>query len=546
MHPFEYETPFSPHTGSYTCAHAVAHANEGFRNRVGFAHAPSTTKFTRAPLPSSPLANAQFAQHLFAYVAAPFAAHTGANASSPHRARHASSAFATPSPAPAATAIGASARTGAGVARALRASRATLASSSASSFSAVDVDIDASASRVDVPTNERRFVSRDPCLKRHPSTSVDARARRRIATRARDAREARDDEPRDRAKSARRTRAPKAMRRGGASAMMTPEGYERRTTHRTPTTRRDDDDDGWFASRTTTREKRRDGDALQRAALDSAWGGARGKTRRARDDGSPSKTRSRGGATATPEVALGAVDDAIDAMIVKSIGATSAAVSALTRGASYLGEVFDRAADSWDANDGKKDDDEGWTRTKFTTTNARAPTGKENVPVTPRAMTFGTRDDDSSALEMEALRREVAAAKARERETTRLAEELKRQNLALQKRQVAREAKASPEMVALVDQLRAQVEALMSEKSSLTHENKRLQRENRDLHAFIRTSDGDEDDGDESTDASSDLGNLSPEEVEKLEREIAEMEASLENSTLDYAAQNSSMESESA
>jgi hypothetical protein len=96
MHPFEYETPFSPHTGSYTCAHAVAHANEGFRNRVGFAHAPSTTKFTRAPLPSSPLANAQFAQHLFAYVAAPFAAHTGANASSPHRARHASSAFATP------------------------------------------------------------------------------------------------------------------------------------------------------------------------------------------------------------------------------------------------------------------------------------------------------------------------------------------------------------------------------------------------------------------------------------------------------------------
>ena len=101
-------------------------------------------------------------------------------------------------------------------------------------------------------------------------------------------------------------------------------------------------------------------------------------------------------------------------------------------------------------------------------------------------------------------------------------------------------------MVALVDQLRAQVEALMSEKSSLTQENKRLQRENRDLHAFIRTSDGDEEDGDESTDASNDLGNLSPEEVEKLEREIAEMEASLENSTLDYAAQNSSMESESA
>ena len=91
MHPFEYETPFSPHTGSYTCAHAVAHANEGFRNRVGFAHAPSTTKFTRAPLPSSPLANAQFAQHLFAYVAAPFAAHTGANASS-HRFRGSRSA----------------------------------------------------------------------------------------------------------------------------------------------------------------------------------------------------------------------------------------------------------------------------------------------------------------------------------------------------------------------------------------------------------------------------------------------------------------------
>ena len=331
--------------------------------------------------------------------------------------------------------------------------------------------------------------------------------------------------------------------------MTTPRGYEASSNarrQRTPTTRRDDDD-GWFASWTTKAERAHRDDDDDRAALDSAWGGARGKTRRARDDdGTPSKTRDGATAAATPEVALGAVDDAIDAMIVKSIGATSAAVSALTRGASYLGEVFDRAADSWDANDGKKDDDEGWTRTKFTTTNARAPTGKENVPVTPRAMTFGTRDDDSSALEMEALRREVAAAKARERETTRLAEELKRQNLALQKRQVAREAKASPEMVALVDQLRAQVEALMSEKSSLTQENKRLQRENRDLHAFIRTSDGDEEDGDESTDASNDLGNLSPEEVEKLEREIAEMEASLENSTLDYAAQNSSMESESA
>ena len=178
----------------------------------------------------------------------------------------------------------------------------------------------------------------------------------------------------------------------------------------------------------------RDGDARRaRGAGQRVGRGEREDATRAATTGRRARREAGGGATATPEVALGAVDDAIDAMIVKSIGATSAAVSALTRGASYLGEVFDRAADSWDANDGKKDDDEGWTRTKFTTTNARAPTGKENVPVTPRAMTFGARDDDSSALEMEALRREVAAAKARERETARLAEELKRQNLALQK-----------------------------------------------------------------------------------------------------------------
>lgn len=38
---------------------------------------------------------------------------------------------------------------------------------------------------------------------------------------------------------------------------------------------------------------------------------------------------------------------------------------------------------------------------------------------------FGMWDDDLSVLEMEALRREVVAAKARERETTRFVEELK-------------------------------------------------------------------------------------------------------------------------
>ena len=153
----------------------------------------------------------------------------------------------------------------------------------------------------------------------------------------------------------------------------------------------------------------------------------------------------------------------------------------------------------------------------------------------------------SDAREIETLRRRLAEADAEIRRRDGVVDDLKRQNLAIQRRQAARERKSrgdDDETRALVEQLRAQVESLMREKATLTRENARLARENGDLHAFVRGASSDTEEYDEASDdaSSSEIGNLNPEEMMKLEREIAEMEASLENTTLEYAATNSSMD----
>ena len=85
---------------------------------------------------------------------------------------------------------------------------------------------------------------------------------------------------------------------------------------------------------------------------------------------------------------------------------------------------------------------------------------------------------------------------------------------------------------------------MMREKATLTRENARVARKNGDLHAFARGASSDTEEYDEASDdaSSSEIGKLNPEEMMKLEREIAEMEASLENTTLEYAATNSSMD----
>jgi hypothetical protein len=304
--------------------------------------------------------------------------------------------------------------------------------------------------------------------------------------------------------------------------------------------------DDWFSSEDWSTARRtptfRSHDSRARDP-DSAYGNGR-RARRDDDgaDGSPSKRKGggmmhlRAAVGVDAESALSVVDEAIDAVIVRSIGATSAAVHALSRGASYLGEVFDSAGGGG-AGRMKKDDD------------AVTPRGKERVVVTPRAMRFDAtpsvrRDDD--AREIETLRQRLADADAALRQRDRVVDDLKRQNLAIQRRQVARETKSrgeDDETRALVEQLRAQVESLMSEKAALTRENARLARENGDLHAFARGASSDTEEYDAASDAgSSEIGNLNPEEMMKLEREIAEMEASLENSTLEYAAANSSMD----
>lgn len=323
-----------------------------------------------------------------------------------------------------------------------------------------------------------------------------------------------------------------------------PEGNQRTPRARADAAPHDD----WFSSEdwSTARRTPTVRSHVPRARdPDSAYGNGRRARRDDDEDGSPSKRKGggmmhlRATVGVDAESALSVVDEAIDAVIVRSIGATSAAVHALSRGASYLGEVFDSAGGGGAERMKKKDDD------------AVTPRGKEHVFATPRAMRFDAtpspsvrRDDD--AREIETLRRRLADADAALRQRDRVVDDLKRQNLAIQRRQVARETKSrgeDDETRALVEQLRAQVESLMSEKAALARENARLARENGDLHAFARGASSDTEEYDAASDAgSSEIGNLNPEEMMKLEREIAEMEASLENSTLEYAAANSSMD----
>ena len=73
------------------------------------------------------------------------------------------------------------------------------------------------------------------------------------------------------------------------------------------------------------------------------------------------------------------MDDAIDAVIVGSIGATSAAVRALSRGASYyLGDAFDSAGRAKKEDDG---DGDSWLKTPR---GERASSRRERCVLNPR------------------------------------------------------------------------------------------------------------------------------------------------------------------
>ena len=230
---------------------------------------------------------------------------------------------------------------------------------------------------------------------------------------------------------------------------------------------------------------------------------------------------------------MDAIDDAIDA----AIGAT---VSSMSVVGEWLGVSAPRRA--------KKDDDDAdeYSSAARTRRVAFSPTSeKENARETPPLK----KDARDMARELEETRAELAGARAREQDATRKYEALKKQNLALQKRQVARETKReeTSETMTVVEQLKAQVEALMSEKASMARDINALTRENKDMRAFmvcnglIASDDENEeeerdgvnavsDEGDIST-ASSDIDALSLMDREALEREIAELEASLSASS---------------
>lgn len=282
------------------------------------------------------------------------------------------------------------------------------------------------------------------------------------------------------------------------------------------------------------------------AACDSAFGDGRGRrmmpTREELERGSPSKRK--GSAVGVVEDTLSAVDEAIESMMTTTIGATTAAVRALGRTASY----FTTASEDDEAARKKRDDeDDGYTRRR---NGGRVVHGKENVePLAPRAMSFGNtpmRAQQKQTQEVgpdlrgvvDDLRRALA-------ESTKKCEELKKQNLALQRREIARDSKSAES--ALVEQLRTQVEALMSEKASMARENATLRRENKTLSDYmvysgvIEEDNGDDDFNDVSGASSGDIEELSPQEIAALEREIADLEASLNNSdsTLEYSPDKS-------
>lgn len=281
------------------------------------------------------------------------------------------------------------------------------------------------------------------------------------------------------------------------------------------------------------------------AACDSAFGDGRGRrmtpTYEERERGSPSKRK--GSAVGAVEDTLSAVDEAIESMMMTTIGATTAAVRALGRTASY----FTTALEDDAARKKRDDEDDGHTRRR---NGGRVVHGKENVePLAPRAMSFGNTPMRAQQKQTQEVRPDLRGVVADLRralaESTKKCEELKKQNLALQRREIARDSKSAES--ALVEQLRTQVEALMSEKASMARENATLRRENKTLSDYmvytgvIEEDNGDEDDYDVSGASSGDIEELSPQEIAALEREIADLEASLNNSdsTLEYSPDKS-------
>lgn len=285
------------------------------------------------------------------------------------------------------------------------------------------------------------------------------------------------------------------------------------------------------------------------AACDSAFGDGRGRrmmtpTYADAERGSPSKRK--GSAVGAVEDTLSAVDEAIESMMMTTIGATTAAVRALGRTASYFTTGTSEADE---AARKKRDDDnadDGYTRRR---NGGRVVHEKENVePLAPRAMSFGNTPMRAQQKQTQEagpdLRGVVADLRRALAESTKKCEELKKQNLALQRREIARDSKSAES--ALVEQLRTQVEALMSEKASMARENATLRRENKTLSDYMVYSgvieeDNGDDDDDVSGASSGDIEELSPQEIAALEREIADLEASLNNSdsTLEYSPDKS-------
>lgn len=523
-HAFEYVIPFSPHTGAYNATHAPAHVQLGARQRslASGAHAPSTTDCGRPTPSSAPSLAAHTAQHSFASVPTP-STQRGPYASARHRSRHRRNA---PS------ALGrnftaSTSRTSIGVAgAALGATDARASASRARSF-ARDMREIHRAPRADDPTSraaperarlERAEPSPEETPEVTPQTTVTAS--RDTPTRASDGSDA---SPRKRAREyflhrSRRILGATRSRVDDDGAMMM--RGERHARARAVSSRTDDDaraKDARAVRGASTmkndngirvRWDEGDDSALERASSgEYNWFGTTvhdfGSARRvAREDGTPSKRK--GGRSLTPESALNAVDDALDVAIDAAVGATSAAAHAV---ASWL-------------SGGK----ESASAKRASPRRARAVLGVVNGDneLAPRAMSFGetSRRDD----EMAALRAEMATTLSRLRESERAREELKRQCLALQRREVRRDAVNGndPDVSALVDQLQAQVRGLMSEKAKLQSDNHRLSRENKDLHEFAAmcgaVSCTSEDEFDDFTPCAS------PQEVERLEREIARME----------------------
>ena len=181
-----------------------------------------------------------------------------------------------------------------------------------------------------------------------------------------------------------RARLPRAR---GATERVVAKGNER-TPRPSRLDARDDDDEDWFSRETRTGANGKLAvRARGRRDPDSAYGNGRRERRDDDDDaeGTPSK-RERGArslrttaTTVDAESAMKVMDDAIDAVIVGSIGATSAAVRALSRGASYyLGDAFDSAGRAKKEDDG---DGDSWLKTPR---GERASSRRERCVLNPR------------------------------------------------------------------------------------------------------------------------------------------------------------------